>query len=166
MSNMSNSVPYLLAVRTVAAGHRMIAEGWKMFKEAVEAAGTGDLPQLLRSLRGMTMLTPPPPPTPTPPPAAAGPLKQQGATAVPMEVAGVSGVSPVKKEGASSEAVVVVVWEVRKCACPQCSTVRGLKNGCDAHIRQAHTGKVLLWGLCGFSMYNLDSLSRHEKEHN
>ena len=54
MSNMSNSLPYLifLAVRTVAAGHRMIAEGWEMFEEAVEAAGTGDLPQLLRSLRG------------------------------------------------------------------------------------------------------------------
>ena len=51
MSNMSNSLPYLifLAVRTVAAGHRMIAEGWEMFEEAVEAAGTGDLPQLLRS---------------------------------------------------------------------------------------------------------------------
>ena len=36
-----------LTVRTVAAGHRMIMEGWEMFKEVVEAAGTGDLPQLL-----------------------------------------------------------------------------------------------------------------------
>ena len=62
MSNMSNSVPYLLAVRTVAAGHRMIAEGWEMFEEAVEAAGTGDLPQLLRLLRGMTKPIPPPSP--------------------------------------------------------------------------------------------------------
>ena len=53
------------------------------------------------------MLTPPPPPPPTPPPA--GPVEQKGATAVPMEVAGVSGVSQVKKEGASSEPVVVVV---------------------------------------------------------
>ena len=42
----------------------MIAEGWEMFEEAVEAAGTGDLPQLLRSLRGMTTPTPPPPPPP------------------------------------------------------------------------------------------------------
>ena len=107
MSNMSNSVPYLLAVRTVAAGHRMIAEGCQMFEEVVEAAGTGDLSQLLRSLRGMTTPTPPPPPAPTPPPA--GPVKQQGATAVPMEVAGVSGVSLVKKEGTSSEPVVVVL---------------------------------------------------------
>ena len=135
-----------------------------MFEEAVEAAGTGDLPQLLRSFRGMTTLTPSPPPPPTPQPAGA--VEQQAATAVPMEVAGVSGVSPVKKEGASSEPVVVIVGGVRKWACPQCSTVRGSKNGCDAHVRQAHTGKVLLCGLCGFSMYNLDSLSRHEKEHN
>ena len=45
----------------------MIAEGWEMFEEVVEAAGTGDLPQLLRSLRGMTMPTPLlPPPTPQP----------------------------------------------------------------------------------------------------
>ena len=162
---MLNSLPYLifLAVRTVAAGHRMIAEGWEMFEEAVEATGTGDLPQLLRSLRGMTMLTPPTPLPPTP--LLAGPVKLQSTTTVPMEVAGVSGASTVKKEGASSEPVVVA-GGVRKWACPQCSTVRGLKNGCDAHIRQAHTGKVLLCGLCGFSTYNLDSLSRHEKEHN
>ena len=52
----------------------MIAEGWEMFEEAVMAAGTGDLPQLLRSLRGMTMPTPPPPLPPTPPPA--GPVEQ------------------------------------------------------------------------------------------
>ena len=76
-----------------------------MFKEAVEAAGTGDLPQLLRSLRGMTTLTPPPPPTLP----QTRPVEQEPMTGVPMEVAGVSGVSPVKKEGVSSEPVVVVV---------------------------------------------------------
>ena len=126
MSNMSNSVPYLLAVRTVAAGHRMIVEGWEMFKEAVEAAGTGDLPQLLRSLRGMTMPTPPPPPPPTPPPA--GPIEQQGATAVAMEVAGVSGVSPVKKEGASSEPVVVVVGGDKKMGLSTVFNCRGVEE--------------------------------------
>ena len=84
----------------------MIAEGQEMFKEAVEAAGTGDLPQLLKSLRRMTMLTPPPPPSPTPP---AGPVQQESMPGVSMEVAGVSGVLLVKKEGASSEPVVVVV---------------------------------------------------------
>ena len=80
----------------------MIVEGWEMFEEVVEAAGTGDLPQLLRLLRGMTMPTPPPPPTPPP----AGPVQQEP---MPMEVVGMSGVSPVKKKGASSEPVVVVV---------------------------------------------------------
>ena len=74
-----------------------------MFEEAVEAAGTGDLPQLLRLLRGMTTPTPPPPP-PTPQPAGA--VEEQAGTAVPMEVAGVS---LVKKEGVSSEPVVVIV---------------------------------------------------------
>ena len=102
---MLNRLLCLLAVRTVAAGHRMIEEGWEMFKEAVEAAGTGDLPQLLRLLRGMTTPTPPPPP-PTPP--QTHPVEQEPMTGVPMEVAGVSGVSPVKKEEASSEPVVVV----------------------------------------------------------
>ena len=95
MSNMSNSVPYLifLAVRTVAAGHQMIMDGWDMFEEVAEAAGTGDLPQLLQSLWGMMMPTPPPPPTPP----LSVPMPPQSTTeAVPM--AGVSGQSPVKKE--------------------------------------------------------------------
>ena len=103
-------------MRTVAAGHRMITEGWEMFEEAMEAAGTGDLPQLLRSLRGITTLTPPPPPPPTP--LQSGPVQQEPMPAILMEVAGVSGVSLVKKDWASSEPVVVVVWGVRKWAYP------------------------------------------------
>ena len=47
--------------------------------------------------------TPPPPTLPQ-----AGPVQQEPMPGVPMEVAGVSGMSPVKKEGASSEPVVVV----------------------------------------------------------
>ena len=46
----------------VASGHRMVADGWAMFEEAIEGAGEGDLPQLLRHLRGVTTPTPPPPP--------------------------------------------------------------------------------------------------------
>ena len=62
-----------------AADHRMVANGWAMFEEAIEGVGEGDLPQLLRHLRGVTTPTPPPqpqqesaPPTdsqPTPSPA-------------------------------------------------------------------------------------------------
>ena len=35
----------------VAEGEKMITEGWAMFEEAVGQAGTGELPQLLRSIR-------------------------------------------------------------------------------------------------------------------
>ena len=49
-------------MRTVAAGHRMVADGWAMFEEAIEGAGEGDLPQLLHHLRGVTTPTPPPQP--------------------------------------------------------------------------------------------------------
>ena len=44
----------LVVVRKVAAGHKMVAqghaavaEGWQLFEEAVEEAGSGDLPNLL-----------------------------------------------------------------------------------------------------------------------
>ena len=135
----------------------MVADGWRLFEEAVASVGAGDLPQLLRSVRSMT--TPPPPtPTPVPTPAPA-----------PMDVttpgtSGTQAASPVKEEG--DEPVVVLVGGVRNWACPRCNTIRGSKNGCDAHIRQAHTGKVLLCALCSFSTYNLDSLQRHAKTHN
>ena len=43
-------------------GHKNIAEDWEMFEVAVGNARPGDLPQLLRSLKGRT--TPMPPPMP------------------------------------------------------------------------------------------------------
>ena len=45
MSNMLNStiLTSFLEVRTLAEGHRMVAQGWALFEEAVEAAGVGDL---------------------------------------------------------------------------------------------------------------------------
>ena len=42
-----------LTTRTVAAGHRMVDNGWALFKEAIEGTGEGDLPQLLHHLRGL-----------------------------------------------------------------------------------------------------------------
>ena len=62
-------------MRMIAAGHRMVANGWALFEEAIEGAGEGDLPQLLCHLRGVTTSTLPPqqsatptdvPPTPSP----------------------------------------------------------------------------------------------------
>ena len=64
----------------------MVKEGCAVFSEAVNQAGAGDLPQLLRSIR--TIMTPPPPTTP--PPAAL------------MDITAMTpGPSPVKKEGGS-----------------------------------------------------------------
>ena len=48
-------------MRTVKAGHQMVAQGWDLFEESVKDAGVGDLPQLLRSIK---MVTTPPPGTP------------------------------------------------------------------------------------------------------
>ena len=54
-------------MRKVAAGHTMIseghktvAEGWRMFEEAVDESMPRDLPQLLQQLKEKTMLMPPP----------------------------------------------------------------------------------------------------------
>ena len=151
----------------VSEGHRMVAEGWRLFEEAVGSVGAGDLPQLLRSVRSMTTPPPPPPPPGTPAPGQPGTTTTPQPT--PMEVPGTpgtsgEGTSPIKHEG--DEPVVVLVGGVRNWACPRCNTVRGSRNGCDAHIRQAHTGKVLVCALCSFSTYNLDSLQRHAKTHN
>ena len=169
MSNRSNTTVLALfsAIRTVAEGHQMIADGWRLFEDAVASVGAGDLPQLLRAVR--TMTTPTPPPPPPPPPAG----QQEQASQLMDVTPGASGTSqpsqpvasPVKREG-GDEPVVVLVGGVRNWACPMCNTVRGSRNGCDAHIRQTHTGKVLLCALCSFSTYNLDSLQRHAKTHN
>ena len=84
---------FVVAVRKVAAGHTMIlkghktvAEGWRMFEEAVNESMPGDLPQLLRQLKEKT--TPMTPPSPMdigqgsqpsqPVPATPSPVKREG----------------------------------------------------------------------------------------
>ena len=57
---------FLAAFRMIAEGHRMVAQGWTLFKEAIESAGPGDLQQILCHLKGVTMPTPPPVPAPGP----------------------------------------------------------------------------------------------------
>ena len=139
----------------MAARHRMVVEGWALFKEAVSSAGDGDLPQLLRSLRGMMMPTPPPAPTGTPPPSTPPPQLMEQSP------------SPVKKEGGSGEDPVLIRVEGKiKYQCPQCNIIVASKNGCDAHIRAQHTGKALRCAYCSFLTYNMDSLNRHLREHN
>ena len=80
-------------MRKVATGHMMIlegyktvAEGWRMFEEAVNESMPRDLPQLLRQLKEKTMLMPPPLPVdigqtsqPSQPvPAMPSPVKREG----------------------------------------------------------------------------------------
>ena len=132
----------------------MMAQGWALFEESGKGAGKGDLPQMLHHLRGVPTLTlPPPQPAPAPLDVP------QGQSTMPRP-------SPVKEENREDQPVVVMVGGTHSLACPQCNMVRGSKNGCDAHIRQAHTGKALVCALCSFSTYNMDLLQRHKKEHN
>ena len=138
----------------IVEGHKTVVEGWRMFEEAVDESMPGDLPQLLRQLKEKTMPTPPPSPMD---------IGQASGQTQPVPATP----SPVKMEGGSKseEPIIVIILGHRNWACPQCNTVRGSCNGCDAHIRQAHTGKALLKSFCSFSTYNMDLLTRHEKEH-
>ena len=150
----------VVAVRKVASGHSIITEGYKtvaeglrMFEEAVDESMPRDLPQLLRQLKEKT--------TPTPPPSPMD-IGQASAQTQPVPAM----LSPVKMEGGSKskEPVIVMISGHRNWACPQCNTVQGSHNGCDAYIRQTHTGKALVCSFCSFSTYNMDE-TRHEKEH-
>ena len=95
----------LVAVRKVAAGHKMVAqghatvvEGWELFKEAVEEAVLGDLPNLLWQLKGkMTPMQ-----MPTPPPQA---LTMEVGEKTPMPPPA----SPIKKEFCNEDPVIVMV---------------------------------------------------------
>ena len=101
----------LVAVRKVAAGHKMVsqghaavAEGWQLFEEAVEEAGPGDLPNLLRQLKGKMT------PTQMPPPPHSSPMEVGDKTTTPLPA------SPVKIEASLNEDPVIVM-------------VGGLENG-------------------------------------
>ena len=95
----------------IAAGHRMVADGWTLFEEAIEGAGEADLPQLLRHLRGVT--------TPTPPP-------QQSAT--PTDVPQVqTSVKKIKMENLGDQPVVVMVGGVAHGPAPNVIWLGGRK---------------------------------------
>ena len=165
MSNMLNNL--FLTARKVASGnkmlaegHKTIAEGWELFEEAYQEADPGDLPQLLRSLKGMSK------PMPSPMPME---VIEAGAPAIPGgKVTPVPSPSLVKQEPQvqSEGPVVILVDGKRKWSCPQCEVIMGSKNGCDAHIRWLHTEKALVCALCSYSNYNVDCMHRHKKEHN
>ena len=157
----------IVALRRIAKGHqlvaegnKMIGEGWAIFDDVVGKSQMGELPQLLRSVR--RNVTP--------------------VTGVKMEEKGdeegegegeASGrgmtITPVREGGPESPITIQVKTAggkvVYKYQCPQCEVVKVSKRGLDSHIRQVHTLKAFVCCFCEFTTYNFDSLQRHEKVH-
>ena len=136
------------AIRTVARGHELVAQGWAAFDQMCTEVGVGELPQLLQYVKTHTTTTP-----------TATPVKEE----VKEE--------PAKKEEGIIEKPIHVSFggQTVEYRCGNCDIApRKSKAGMDAHIRSVHTKKALLcsFSFCAFSMYNYDSLNRHMKEHN
>ena len=157
MSTLSIHVFCISAVRTVAAGHRMVAEGWTLFEQTCEEVGPGELPQLLRQLKSAT--TPSPGPST---PVKAEPMEeeevQQPEGAEPEALASASGIN-------ETPIMIKLGPHMYIYKCGNCDIPPKTKRAMDAHIRSAHTKKALLCSFCHFTTYNMDSLQRHEKEH-
>ena len=138
------------AIRTVARGHELVAQGWAAFEKTCTEVGVGELPQLLQYVKTHTT------PTQTAPP-------------VKEEEEELMDVGAVKKEEAIVEKPIHVSFggQTVEYRCGNCDIApKKSKSGMDAHIRSVHTKKALLCSFCAFSTYNLDSLNRHMKEHN
>ena len=167
-----NVLYLILAIRMVAEGHKKVAEGWAMFEAVCNEAGTGELPQLLRSVRSAT--TPPMGPPTTPVKAAPSPMNVDEPEAGPAEPAespihphAVASWVKTEGEGFISEPVMIrLEGHKYNYGCPNCSIApTRSKRGMDAHIRSVHTKIPLLCAYCEFTSYNMDSLQRHEKTH-
>ena len=118
-----------------------------------EEVGPGELPQLLRQLKGAM--------TPTPAPDLS-PVKTE-----PMEEEGE--VKPLADLGLSGFIEMPIMIKLGPCEytykCGNCDIAPRTKRAIDAHIHRVHTKKALLCSFCHFTTYNMDSLQRHEKEH-
>ena len=132
------------AVRKVAEGHRLVSEGWTLFERTCEEVGPGELPQLLRQLKGAT--------TPTPA-LESSPVKTE-----PMEE---GEVKPVADPGMSGfiEMPIMIKLGPREYIykCGNCNIAQKTKCAIDAHSRSVHTKEALLCSFCHFSTYNIHS---------
>ena len=130
----------------------MVAEGWMLFEHMCEEVGPGELPQLLRQLKGV--MTPTPAPEPSP-------MKTE-----PMEEGEVKSAAD---PGMSAFIETPIMIKLGPCEyiykCGNCDITPKTKCAVYAHIHSVHTKKALLCSFCHFSTYNMDSLQRHEKEH-
>ena len=141
------------AVRKVAEGHRLVSEGWTLFECTCEEVGPGELPQLLRQLKGVMTPTP----APEPSPVKTEPMEEEGEVKLVADP-DVSGFI---------EMPIMIKLGPRKYTykCMNCNIAPRTKRAIDAHICSVHTKKALLCSFCHFSTYNMDSLQRHEKKH-
>ena len=150
----------ILAVCMVAAGHRMVTEGWTLFEKTCEEVGPGELPQLLRQLK--STMTPSPRPSTATTPIKTEPMEEE-------EVQQPGGAEP----GASASALrfieMLIMIKLGQhmyiYKCGNCDIPPKTTHAMHAHICSAHTKKALLCSFCHFMMYNMDSLQWHEKEH-
>ena len=160
----------IVALRTIAKGHqlvaegnKMIGEGWAIFDDVVGKAEMGELPQLLRSVRRSV--------TPVTPVKEEVKMEEKGDEEGDEGEASGRGmtITPVREGGPESPITIQVKTAGGKVAykykCPQCEVVKVSKRGLDSHIRQVHTLKAFVCCFCEFTTYNLDSLQRHEKVH-
>ena len=151
------SIHAFSAIRTVAAGHRMVTGGWTLFKCMCEEVGPGELPQLLRQLKSVTTPTPASPGPSTP--VKTEPMEEEEEIEKLADV-GVSG------SGFIETPIMIKLGPHQYMyKCGNCDIPPKIKCAMDAHIHSVHTKKALLCSFCHFSTYNMDSLQRHEKEH-
>ena len=155
------SIHAFSAICMVAAGHRMVTEGWMLFKRTCEEVGPGELPQLLRQLKSATTPTPA---SPGPSPGPSTPVKTE-----PMEEQ--EEIEQLADLAASGSGFIETPIMIKlgphqyTYKCGNCDIPPKTKHAMDAHICSVHTKKALLCSFCHFSTYNMDSLQRHEKEH-
>ena len=70
----------------MAEGHRLVSEGWTLFERMCEEVGPGELPQLLRQLKGAMTPTL----APDPSPVKTKPMEEEGEVK-PLADLGMSG---------------------------------------------------------------------------
>ena len=153
------SIHAFSAVRTVAAGHRMVTEGWTLFEKTCEEVGPGELPQLLRQLKSAT--TPSPGPSTATTPIKTEPMEEEEEVQQPAD----SGASASASGFIEMPIMIKLGQHMYTYKCGNCDIPPKTKRAMDAHIHSAHTKKALLCSFCHFMTYNMDSLQRHEKEH-
>ena len=113
----------------MAEGHRMVAEGWMLFECTCEEVGPGELPQLLRQLKGAT--------TPTPAPELS-PMKTEPMEEGEVKLAADPGMS------AFIEMPIMIKLGPREYIykCGNCDIAPRTKCAIDAHIRTSSDSDV------------------------